>query len=97
MARPQPHDEVLREYRRLYNVLKLDPEGLPPLPAENLNRAQFAEKYLRRTLHDRNRNLTYSKRNPEAVAHPKFFAEVCRRMNETGHIQSFGAFLNAFA
>jgi hypothetical protein len=97
MARPQPHDEVLREYRRIYNVMKLDPEGLPPLPAENLNRSQFAEKYLRRTIHDRNRNLTYSKRNPEAVTHKSFFPEVCKRMNETGHIQSFGAFLNAFS
>jgi hypothetical protein len=96
MARPQPRDALLRHYRAVYNVRVLDPEGLPALPAENLNRAQFAERYLRRTINDRHRNLTYSKSDPSVVAHPKYFQELCRRMDETGHIQSFGAFVAAF-
>ena len=92
-----PQNSRLREYRRLYNVLTLDPEGLPALPAEQLNRSQFAEKYLRLTLNDKNKGLSYSKSNPKVVAHDKYFAELCNRLRETGHIQSFQAFLDAFA
>jgi hypothetical protein len=91
-----PQNESLQRYRRLYNVLSRDPEGLPALPEERLTRSQFAEKYLRLTLNDRNKNLSYSKGNPRVVAHPKFFREVSRRLNETDHIRSFRAFIDAF-
>lgn len=92
-----PQNEALRRYRQLYNVLSQDPEDLPALPAEKFNRSQFAEQYLRVTLNDRNKRLTYSKANPRVVAHPKFFREVQARMNETTHIQSFRVFVDAFS
>ncbi len=91
-----PKDARLRKYKQLYNVVTHDPENLPALAEENLNRSQFAEKYLRLTLNDKNKNLTYSKRNPKVVAHPKYYAQVRRRTTETVHIQSFRAFIDAF-
>jgi hypothetical protein len=91
-----PQNEALRRYRSLYNVLKRDPEELPALPQENLNRSQFAEKYLRVTLNDKGKNLTYSKSNPKVVAHPKYYEEVSSRLAQTGHIRSFQAFVDAF-
>ncbi len=91
-----PQNPTLRAYRALYNVMTHDPEGLPALGLERLNRSQFAEKYLRLMLNDRNKRLTYSKANPRVVAHAKYFEEVAGRLNDTGHIQSFQAFLDAF-
>lgn len=91
------HDSLLGKYRGIYNVLTHDPEGLPALVNERLNRSQFAEKYLRVTLNDRNKNLSYSKHNPSVVAHPTYFSNVRRRLQETGHISSFQAFIDAFA
>ncbi|MBA3062838.1 MAG: hypothetical protein FP833_07835, partial [Atribacteria sp.] len=52
---------LLKRYMRYFNVVSNDPELLPPLEQEQLNRSQFAEKYLRKALNDRYRNLTYSK------------------------------------
>src|SRR5712691_5614124 len=40
-------DAKLIEYRAIHNVQTLDPELLPALPREDLNRTQFAYKYLR--------------------------------------------------
>ena len=54
-----PKSVRLREYKTIYNVLALDPELLPAHPNSSLNRAQFAERYLRALLNDKNRNLTY--------------------------------------
>lgn len=96
IGREHPETEPLRTYRRVYNVRSQDPEGLPPRPEENLNRSQFAEKYLRVTLNDRNKRLTYSKNNPRVVAHPKYFLELQKRLAETRHIASFQAFMDAF-
>lgn len=86
----------LIDYKKCFNVLDRDPELLPPYPPEFLNRAQFAEKYLRAMLLDKHRNLTYSKRNPKALLHKSYFAELNLRLNTTGHIASFAAFLSAF-
>lgn len=91
-----PKNESLRKYRQLYNVITHDPEGLPSLPDENLNRSQFAEKYLRLTLNDKNKRLSYSKTKPGVVAHPKFYHQVCKRATQTNHVQSFRAFMDAF-
>ncbi len=64
-----PGSRRLREYKAIFNVLSDDPERLPPVPQEDLNRAQFAERYLREMLLDKHRNLTYTKSNPRALLH----------------------------
>ncbi|MCH8293974.1 hypothetical protein IH992_23070 [Candidatus Poribacteria bacterium] len=89
-----PRHPTLRKYKKIFNVLERDPELLPPY--DRLNRAQFAERYLRTMLNDKNRNLTYTKRNPKALLHKTYFTEVKKRLETTGHIASFVAFLEAF-
>ncbi len=91
-----PKSLRLRTYKNFFDVLENNPELLPPYPPNNLNRAQFAEKYLRTMLNDRNRNLTYSKRNPKVLLKQSYFSEVKKRLETTGHIASFRTFLNAF-
>jgi hypothetical protein len=91
-----PKDSKIKEYRRYYDVLDMDPELLPDYPGETLNRCQFAERYLRRLLNDRYRNLTYRKSNPTVLLHDKYFQRVKERFTQTGHIASFDDFLSAF-
>jgi hypothetical protein len=47
-------------------------------------------------LNEKYRNLTYSKSNPGALLHVKYFEQIKNRLKDTGHIASFGAFLQAF-
>ena len=91
-----PKNSHIREYRNYFNVLINDPELLPDYPKEELNRSQFAEKYLRFTLNDKYKNLSYSKNNPQALLHITYFERVRSRFLETGHISSFRDFLEAF-
>lgn len=86
----------IQKFRSIWDVLYEDPELLPSLPEEKLNRAQFAEKYLRLLLNEKYRNLTYTKNNPKEIIHRKYFDKIKSRCIETGHIASFKDFLNAF-
>jgi hypothetical protein len=83
-------------HRRIYRLTN-DPELLPDLPVKHFNRAQFADVYLRKLLNNKHRNLTYSKSNPTALIHNKYFDQLNKRLNETGHIGSFEAVITAFA
>lgn len=91
-----PKNPKLVKYKKLHDVMYLDPEELPSLPEDRLNRSQFAEVYLRLMLNDKNKNISYSKSKPDAVVHEKFFSEIKSRKAQTGHIQNFQAFLDAF-
>jgi hypothetical protein len=82
--------------RRLYDVSRLDPEGLPPLVVKKFNRSQHAAYYLSKLLNNKNKSITYSKSSPSIVAHPKYFEQVKNRLYDTQHINSFDSFLNAF-
>lgn len=88
-------DEKVRKYRSIWDVLRQDPEKLPPLDEEH-TRAQFAELYLRALLNAKYRNLTYSKHNPKELLNRKYFDRVKSRLIDTGHIASFNDFLTAF-
>jgi hypothetical protein len=88
---------LLKKYISHFNVAKSDPENLPPLPEENLNRAQFAEKYLRKLLQEKHRNLTYTKSVPTVMLHNKYFEQLKSRLKDTGHIASFQRFIDAFS
>lgn len=91
-----PTDPRLREYLRLFNVLRQDPELLPDYPPERVNRSQFAALYLKRLLNEKYRNLTYSKSNPLALLHRKYYERVKARSENSGHLASFKDFLGAF-
>ena len=94
--RRNPTDCTLRRYLRFYDVRTNDPELLPALQEESLNRCQFAFVYLKRILSDRYADLTYTKNNPQVIQHPKYFDHIRRRFHETKHIRSFGRFLDTF-
>jgi len=87
---------TLAAYRALHNVHTLDPELLPPLPVQELNRAQFAYRYLRLLHNARYHRQTYGKNDPKVVAHKSYFNELVARLSTTGHIGSFNGFLGAF-
>ena len=96
MLRRNTSNPRLREYLRCFDVTKADPELLPPYPLDDLNRAQFAERYLRTMINDRYTSLTYSKRNPTILAQSGYFLQVKNRFLETNHLRSFKGFLDAF-
>lgn len=92
----KPKNAKLRAYKLLHDVMLQDPELLPALPSEELNRAQFAGKYLKLAIRDKAGHVTYSKSKPDVVAHPSYFEQLNRRLKETNHIPSFQTFLHAF-
>ncbi len=96
IVRRHPNSNVLRKYVKFFNVRVENPELLPGYLEEELNRAQFAAKYLKHALNDKYKELTYSKNNPTPLLHPKYFGRVKQRLENTGHISSFAHFLQAF-
>ena len=92
----KPKTEIVKEYKEYFDVSNNNPELLPGYSPENLNRAQFSEKYLRKLLNDKG-HLSYNKSNPHYVKHPNFYKEVKKRHIETKHIMSFKFFLEAFS
>ena len=96
VVRPDPRTETLRLFKRIFNVRNNDPELLPPYPERELNRAQFAEKYLRAALNDRYRNLSYNKGEANVISHMKYFEQIKNRRITTNHIKSFSDLLTAF-
>lgn len=95
LIKKNPDSSRLREFKDFYDVSTKDPENLPEY--NGFSRVAFATVYLRNALLERHRNISYSKRNPTALLHPKYFKEVQNRLEQTGHIQSFEGFLNAFS
>lgn len=89
-------DPELLKFKRLFNVAINDPELLPALPDEDLNRASFAAKYLRLLLNNKYRNTTYSKNNPKSLLPESYYLEVKSRHLQDGHISSFNEFLTSF-
>jgi len=95
--RRHPHDEKLRQYIKFFDVRTKDSSFLPAFPPENLNRAQFAFSYLKTILSERYKNLIYTKSNPKVIMNEKYFEQIRKRYNDTGHIASFQSFLSAFS
>jgi hypothetical protein len=91
-----PQTEKSRYYRSIYDVLTNDPECLPALPNDDLNRSQFAERYLRCLISEKYQHSTYTKRNPSVLCNHNYYQRVMSRCLETGHIASFNGFLTAF-
>lgn len=96
MVKRNPADTTLQKYQRLFDVSALDPEDLPPLPDEELNRAQFAFSYLRRLFREKNPNLIYSKRRPDELGKQYYFEKIRERCVRNHHIVRFQAVLDAF-
>ncbi len=94
IVRRSPLSAEVRRFRKIHDVLQLDPADLPPIPPRN--RAQLAEVYLRALLLERYRNLSYSKRDPGPVATEAWLTQLRLRWEETGHIASIRDLFDAF-
>ncbi len=97
LIRGNIRDASLAKYISWYNVSKHDPELLPPPRDEDLNRAQFAKKYLKLLFAAKFPKQGFSSTNPGPLTHHKYFGEVLRRHNETSHVGSFQHLLTAFS
>ncbi len=97
IVKKSPKNETVKKYKKIFDVLKEDPEKLPENKEENLNRSQFANKYLRKLLNEQYKNLTYTKSNPQVLLHNKYYERVKDRMEKTGHINSFQKFIDVFS
>lgn len=87
-----PDDELLRAYLRFYDIGNNDPElMLKPNQFSN-SIAQFHAEYLRLFLQER--NVFYTKEYPREVVEKYYFDELKKRFETTGHIASFGSFVD---
>jgi hypothetical protein len=86
-----PQNLSLRNYVKFYNVKDKDPELMPIYSGFNTH-SQFHADYCTEFL--RERNIRYSKNNPNGVVEEVFLNKLIERTTETKHIKSFQNFLN---
>lgn len=91
----KPKNLELKAYLKLFNAGLEDPELMPSLAKEQ-TRAQFAARYLALLIENTQPSKRYSKRNPNVLTEPGYFAQVHSRLKETRHIMSFQHFVDAF-
>jgi hypothetical protein len=85
-----PQSLVLRNYIKFYNVKDNDPELMPVFNGFNTH-SQFHADYCTEFL--RERNIRYSKNNPNGVTDEVFLNRLIERTKETNHIKSFKNFI----
>ncbi|WP_027003754.1 hypothetical protein [Hugenholtzia roseola] len=86
-----PNSNFLKECIEFYNVKKDDPELMGKLPDFESSTSVFHSSYLQELLAER--NVNYSKKNPQSVAEEYFLRELILRNQKTNHIQSFQNFI----
>ena len=96
IVRTNTSDSTLRGYLNFFDVTQEDPELLTPSPGSGINRSQFALVYLRKAINDKNPSKTYRKGSPGFLLNHGYYSQVKKRFDQTRHISSFSAFLNAF-
>lgn len=91
-----PSTERYQKYHRHFDLTINDPEEMPGCISGDIPRAKLAEAYLRAIFNEKYHNLTYTKSNATAVTNKAYFSQVRKRTEDTGHIDSFNLFLEAF-
>ena len=81
-----PQDPQLLRYIDFYNVYISNPEDMTSLD-EEMTYAQFHYEYLR--LMFRERNITYSKRNPGDVMTKSYLEQLVKRTEQTNDLRTF--------
>ena len=87
----QPQSAELRKYNRFFNVQEDNPELMTKLDDFGSS-AQFHEEYLAEMLLEK--NIRYTKRNPNGVVEKHYLKELISRQKETDHLLSFKDFLD---
>lgn len=84
-----PQDEDYLRFIKHYNVGINDPEEMGNIDYDEFaTNAQFHHKYLVKMF--RERNMRYSKSNPQEVCSQMYLSRLIERYQNTGHISSFG-------
>lgn len=86
-----PSGEFLKECVAFYNVKKDDPELMGKLPDFEGSTSVFHSSYLQELLAER--NVIYSKKNPQSVIEEYFLKQLIERNQKTNHITSFQNFI----
>jgi hypothetical protein len=86
-----PSREFLRECIEFYNVKRDDPELMGKLSDFEGSTSVFHSIYLQELLAEK--NVAYSKKNPQSVTEGYFLRELILRNKKTNHIQSFQQFI----
>jgi hypothetical protein len=87
----KPQSSELRKYINFYNVRSNDPELMSKM--ENFHTcAQFHEVYLSEMLLEK--NIRYTKRNPNGVIEKHYLEELIDRQEKTNHLVTFKDFID---
>lgn len=91
-SRRDPSTPALAPFRAHYDVCVADP-ALMPAPAEFIGtRATYHSRYLSAAFAERGQR--YSKRHPGQASKQHYLDALKRRFDDTGHIATFGRFLD---
>jgi hypothetical protein len=87
-----PENVFLKECVSFYNVKSNDPELMGKIPDFEGSTSIFHSSYLQQLLLER--NIQYSKNNPQGVVEEYFLQNLINRNKTTGHIESFKSFVD---
>lgn len=90
VVKTNPQSKELVKYIRFFNVKEKDPEKMGVYTNFSTH-AQFHESYLSELL--RERNIRYTKRNPNGVTDPQYLNQLLARHTKDNHLETFGSFL----
>jgi hypothetical protein len=87
----QPQSAELRKFNAFYNVQVDDPEQMGKPDGYEIH-AHFHEAYLSEMLAEK--NVKYTKKYPSGVVEKHYLEELIARNRASGHMPTFGVFLN---
>lgn len=87
----KPQSQKLKDFNKFYNVKLNDPELMDKLEEYDTS-AQFHEAYLAEMLLEK--NIRYTKKNPNEVTEKYYLGELIKRTEETKHLNSFSNFIS---
>lgn len=87
-----PQNPDLVNMVKHYSVLDNDPELLRKPDEWTANNANYHLTYLKKVFEEK--NLYYVKNRPKFVTQNNYFNELCRRIDDTNHLQSFASFIH---
>jgi hypothetical protein len=91
MVKRNPESEQLQTCLEFYDVVRRDPENM--VAKEGFaTRAQFHAAYLKWAFQERGQS--YSKSRPGSACDAHYLCALVRRRDTTGHLESFGNFLD---
>ncbi len=92
ILKKNPDNQFLKECVSFYNVKNQDPELMAKMPNFEDSTSKFHSSYLQKLLLEK--NIKYTKNNPQGVIEEYFLENLIKRNQKTGHISSFKFFID---